>query len=76
MATRHALRYRVVVESDGTRRLICGARRCGEPIVGAWHGITGWRGGVHRSDFEARRYVCSLRPDNLGHADRIAEVPA
>ncbi|MCC6619448.1 MAG: hypothetical protein IT341_10480 [Chloroflexi bacterium] len=54
---RHDLRYKVVTVPDGTRRLICGQRGCGEPIVGARTNFIGrWMYGVHGSDFDAGLY--------------------
>lgn len=52
----HELKPKVVEEADG-RRLVCLAPRCGEGIVGAVHGLTGWVGGVHESDFAAGRFT-------------------
>lgn len=53
-APAHELKPAVIPAPDGPR-LICRARRCGEGIVGAVHGLTGWVGGVHESDFAAGR---------------------
>lgn len=53
----HPLKPRVIGPARD-RRLVCAARGCGEPIIGAFLDLLGsWVGGVHESDFLAGRYV-------------------
>lgn len=56
----HSIRYKVVTDADGTRRLVCGQWKCGEPVIGARTDFVGaWHDGVHQSDLDAGNFALS-----------------